>query len=238
MASILLLLTIALQLLVSANQPNVPVSLRNTAISVANTAIEIANKAIKDVEKPALGAVASPTPSISPKPSPSASPVVIASPSPSFSPIATPQPTPVATPSPIIIYKEKIMTPTPIPSELLLKATLVQTPEVALKNGYDQAPYGIYFIEVTLIGEGGDKKIHTHTNGTPDAIEYLVKMDAPDNASYNPNPDIRPIGKGGSPSDANRPYIVNFSYHPQTAGKKTLTFTSGSLTKTIDIDVK
>ena len=29
-----------------------------------------------------------------------------------------------------------------------------------------------------------------------------------------------------------------FSYIPLTAGKKTLTFTSGSLTKSIDIDVK
>ena len=222
----------ALQLLVSANQPNVPVALRNSAISVANTAIEVANKAIKDAGKPVLGAVASPTPSVSPKPSPSPSPIAIASPSPSFSPSPTPEP--------IIIYKEtiKYMTPTPIPSELLLKAKLIQTPEVALKNGYDQAPYGIYFIEVTLIGEGGDKKVITHTSGLPDDIEYLVKMDAPDNAPYNPNPDIRPIGRGGSPSDPNRPYVLSFSYHPQTSGNKTLRFTSGSLTKTIEIDVK
>ena len=230
MTNILLLLTMALQLLVSANQPNVPVSLRNTAISVANTAIEVANKAIKDAGKPVLGAIASPTLSISPKPSPSASPVAIASPSPSFSPLATPEP--------IIIYKETIryMTPTPLPSELILSSKLVYTAEQVKSPsiGNDYAPYGSYSIKVVLIGEGGDKQFMKRSDGSF-AVEYLIKMDAPDQSPVIENPQIRPIGLQGNPV---KEYVVQFSYDPQTPGKKTLTFTSGSLTKTIDIDVK
>lgn len=48
MIQALTLLTMALQLLIAANQPNVPNSIKQTAITVANTAIKVAQQVLKE----------------------------------------------------------------------------------------------------------------------------------------------------------------------------------------------
>lgn len=81
MAQILLLLTMAMNLLVAAQAPNVPQSLRDTAVKVANYAIQVANKTLAEATtttpvvsaptpEPVLGSLPQPTPAFVPVPQP------------------------------------------------------------------------------------------------------------------------------------------------------------------------
>lgn len=238
MTQILILLAMALQLLIAAHQPNMPQSVKDTAISVAHTAISVANKAIVEAKEPILGAQTTPI-------------SVIASPTPIMPIALQPAPTPTSTslydPD---YYVWEIITPNPIKvmpeekkeikGELLLSAKLVQTAEVALAiNGKDNdAPYGVYFINATVTGEGAERNDAKLADGSM-VIEYIVTMDAPDQSPHSLNPDIRQVSKQGTwVNDPNGTWNNNFSYRPQTAGKKIITFISGTLTKTIELDVK
>ncbi len=122
------------------------------------------------------------------------------------------------------------MTPTPTPvidkSDIILTSHLVQTAEVALKNGND-APFGVYFIEVTVL----DKEAKS--------IDTLIEMTAPNNyLKATQNEYKRRTGQTSGAGVSPITYGQTFSYSPQSSGKKTLIFTSGILTKTIEIDVK
>jgi len=252
MNQILILLTMALQLLVAAHNPHVPQSLRDMAISTANMAINVADNAIKEAKQPVLGAQPSITPTTPPPPP--AAPVMspIASSTPLYTPTPTSTPLKARTCNPCYdpdYYVWEVIIPNPpkvmpieekaVIGELILSYRQVQTAEAAKNAGELYAPYGVYFINVLLKGESEDKKIITHSNGNPDSIEYLVKMTALDNSPLTqPNEYEQWLGLQGSPSDSNRTRHTDFRYVPQTAGKRIITFTSGTLLKSIEIEVK
>lgn len=103
MTQILILLTMAVNLLIAANKPDVPLSIKTTAISVANYAIEVANKAIADAQKPIISATSPVVPLESSLPTPIPIPVISVSSSPIFSPIPTFNPEPIITPTPVVL---------------------------------------------------------------------------------------------------------------------------------------
>ena|SRR3990167_3840373 len=69
----LILLTMALQLLLAVNAPNIPISLKQSAILVANNAIQVANRAMVEASKPAPVSV--PIPVATPVPTPASPPI-------------------------------------------------------------------------------------------------------------------------------------------------------------------
>lgn len=109
MIQVFTLLTMALELLIAANQPNVPQSLKNTAASMANYAIETANKTIKEYEKPVIPPV---VPHISESPIHVSIPVITP---PVTNPIPIYTPEPKYTPKPIF---------TEVPSSLTFSSNL------------------------------------------------------------------------------------------------------------------
>lgn len=81
----------------------------------------------------------------------------------------------------------------------------------------DDQPYGIYFIKVSMIGSDGryviNNPIRMQSNNDKDNLKI-----------NNSSDEIRNAGE-------------TFGYYPTSAGLKTLTFTSGNLSKSITINV-
>lgn len=136
-------------------------------------------------------------------------PVFGATPSPS------PAPSPVPTPSP---------TPTPAPidrSDILIKLT----GPFNYGDSVNNTPYGNYTVRVSVLDSSGN---YTRNE--------LIVMDAPDNI-YKNTGDTEKYPNAISTNNGND-WFAGFSYVPTSLGSKTLTFTSGNLTKSITIEIK
>lgn len=121
MLQALALLTMALQLLIAANNPVIPESLKQQAISIANFAIKVANESLKETSVASISSAAtSPAPVtvvLPPAPPPAPPPSDSTSPPPPPPPpqiIYVPVPVPVTPPSPpvptVTLSSDKFMT--------------------------------------------------------------------------------------------------------------------------------
>lgn len=132
MIQALTLISMAIQLLLVVNHPNVPDSIRQKAISIAKLAITVSNNAIAEASKPVVSA--SPTPL-------STEPISLGI----SIPIITPEPMPISTPIPVSV-------PTPVPtptSTLIIDANFASNPIVTFTKDYSgsDASKGIFVID-------------------------------------------------------------------------------------------
>lgn len=220
----------ALQLLIAANQPNVPASLRATAVSIANYAIEISNKAIAEAKNepltPVVTAPSVPLGAVTPPVLPATAPVL---PEP-----VKPEPIIVSTPQPMPINKSDI--------------TIEFTRGVA----FDSAPYGTYnFIIGILNSEGKYVKDAIISMDAPDHKYAEINKYVPDfkgdpkaYALVNAGPRAANGMSLASWQDKNTPssqfekFTTSWEYVPMATGTKFITFTSNNLSKSITIEVK
>ncbi len=130
---------------------------------------------------------------------------------------------PVA-PAPVYVPQDPITGSTQITNTMEDKSAvtseIIKTSPVDKENS---VPYGSYTIRLRVLDESGKT-----VNGAP------VTIDAPSNAGGDEKQ--KTIDTRETPSSLD--YYTSFEYVPTTKGKKTLTFTSGNLTNTLEITVK
>jgi peptidoglycan hydrolase-like protein with peptidoglycan-binding domain len=119
--------------------------------------------------------------------------------------------------------------PTPVP-EIDKSDLLVQQIGLSKRDPTNNAPYGEYSFRVSVLDKNGKYRndaIVTVQLPSDDLYEVLQKQTS--------SPRTRTVNAVTS-SPLNDWYVV-FSYVPTTTGQKTLTFTSGPLTKSLTIQV-
>lgn len=110
------------------------------------------------------------------------------------------------------------VTPAPVPvTAPVITPTIMTINTEKLQGNYPQYPYGWYEFKVTVLDQNGN------------AIDQHVHMD-------NPNDNLYAFIQG----DFDGHSIVNgngsiFQYQPKSQGTTTITFTSGSLIKSVDV---
>ena len=176
-----MLLTIALQLLIAANNPSIPAPLRQQAVDISNFAIKVANQALKDATAESVASTPIATTS------PVASTPITASSTPYTSIASTPPPEP----SPVF---QVVTLPGPPPPPK--KAVLISEPIINLHRFSVGNPYQIQSIEFTadipvLCGE--EKNVFNETinkfseHCVIQGDKWVSKCDVPRDR-YNPNP--------------------------------------------------
>lgn len=141
-------------------------------------------------------------------------------------------PTPeVAAPAPII---GSLPQPTTMPEDKsAITASIIRTVDADPVNSI---PFGTYIIQVRVLDSSGKSTCGTFCDDprNDNAVKIPVVMSAPDNVEGETVNRI--IDTRETPSSTD--FYRDFQYIPKTKGKKTVTFTSGNLTTSLDIVVK
>ena len=224
MVQALTLLIMALQLLTAVNHPNVPESLKQSAISTANFAIKVANEALKEGTVQSIATTPAPVQIVTP-------PVLVEDTSPKFGSVVAPEP---------VISQPIIMPTQPAP---IVPAPVVDKSEIVVVSDQQTAflpcpdclypqynrAYFIFYVEV--LNKDGSKVVADVDIQLPADDLFTV-------AGHTRTPEL--LSKQPTTLTPNKQHFgpAVFPYYPTSKGSKTLTFTSGNLTKSVTINVQ
>lgn len=114
-----------------------------------------------------------------------------------------------------------------------ITVNIVNTTE---KDVINSVPFGTYTIRVRVLDTDGNSTCGTYCDNPRDvnATKVPISMNAPDNQGG----DIVEKVIDGKETPKSKDYYTSFLYVPTKKGNKNLTFTSGDLTKDLEINVQ